>query len=122
MLRVWHDDIRPAPEGWVWVRTNEAARQILSDPAIMVAEISLDHDLGLDYFTEEEIADNPELTNARGDAGETGLDLARWMCETGHVPATVKIHSWNPDGARAMSRLFNENGHTCFLAPFMVNA
>jgi len=120
MVRLWHDDIRPAPEGWVWVRTNAAAREILSDEEIVVAEISMDHDLGLDHFSEEQIAADPELLFGRGEAVETGLDLVRWMCETGHVPATIKIHSWNLDGARAMSQLFNDHGHTCFLAPYAV--
>lgn len=121
-VRLWHDDIRPAPEGWVWVRTNEAAQEILADPDIEVSEISLDFDLGLDHFSEDEIAADPDLMFARGEAVETGLDLVRWMCETENVPATVKVHSWNPDGARAMSQLLNDHGHTCLLAPFTVNA
>ncbi len=119
-VRLWHDDIRPAPAGWVWVRTNDAARKALSD--LDVAEISMDHDLGLDHFTEEQIDADPDLILARGEAVETGLDLVRWMCETSHVPPTIKIHSWNPDGALAMSRVFRDHGHVCFLAPFVVGA
>jgi hypothetical protein len=120
VIRLWHDDIRPAPEGWIWVRTNEAAREILADPEVEVVEISLDHDLGLDHFSEEEIEADPELIFARGEATETGLDLVRWMCETGNVPETIKVHSWNIEGARAMSQWFNDHGHTCLLAPFVV--
>jgi hypothetical protein len=43
-MRVWLDDRRPTPEGWVRVRTPEEAIELLR--AGGVGELSLDHDLG----------------------------------------------------------------------------
>ena len=48
-MKVWLDDVRPAPEGWLHVLTPEAAIDLLRSGE--VEEISLDHDLGL--FTQE---------------------------------------------------------------------
>jgi hypothetical protein len=44
-VRVWLDDVRKAPEGWVHVKTPEEAIDLLRSGE--VEEISLDHDLGL---------------------------------------------------------------------------
>jgi len=43
-MRVWLDDLRPAPDGWVWAQTAVEAYTFLI--AGNVTEISLDHDLG----------------------------------------------------------------------------
>ena len=43
-MKLWIDDIRKAPSGWVWVKTStEAIKMLLSRP---IEEISFDHDLG----------------------------------------------------------------------------
>lgn len=47
-MRLWLDDVRPAPDGWVWVKTARDAIALLA--AVGVAEISLDHDLGNEVF------------------------------------------------------------------------
>ena len=59
-MKVWLDDVREAPEGWIHIRTPEEAIDLLRSGA--VEEISLDHDLGI--FTEE------------GEA--TGYDVLLW--------------------------------------------
>lgn len=44
VMLVWLDDVRPAPEGWEWVKTEEEAIEILKTGR--VEYLSLDHDLG----------------------------------------------------------------------------
>lgn len=117
-MKVWHDDIRPAPDGWVWARTNKQAQELLENNA--VSEISLDHDLGLDSVSEQMIEDDPELLFLAGTAEDTGMNLVDWMIETRHVPDTVIIHSWNQARAVEMARRFNDAGYTCVLSPFKV--
>jgi NAD+-processing family protein with receiver domain len=117
-VRLWHDDIRPAPDGWVWARTNGAAQEILLRDH--VGEISLDHDLGLHHFSEAEIAANQELLFGRGSASETGYDLVNWMIEHRCVPPRVTIHSWNPPGALAMAARLNRAGFDCAVVPFVL--
>lgn len=119
-IRLWHDDCRPAPEGWVWARRNEDAQDILLTGNVV--EISLDHDLGyhnIDFETlnPDEVIDAMQL---RGQAEETGLDLVRWMVEHDLVPERVTIHSWNPAGARNMQAHLEQNGHACAVVPFVM--
>ena len=46
-MRVYLDDLRPAPEGWVRVFWPEEAITLLKTG--LVTEISLDHDLGSEH-------------------------------------------------------------------------
>lgn len=117
-MRLWCDDIRPSPPGWVWARTNDEAKVLLSGGKVV--ECSLDHDLGLH---DVEIPDDPDelldlIYSKDLPAEETGLDLVKWMCEHNLVPRVVRIHSWAPDGAKAMARYLNDFGHDCEVRPF----
>lgn len=109
VLRLWHDDIRPAPNGWVWARTNEEAKAVLRTGE--VAEISLDHDLGLDHYSEAEVNANPELLFGKGQSEQTGMHLVVWMIEEARVPGIVTIHSWNPAGASRMRDALKASGY-----------
>lgn len=104
-VKLWHDDIRPAPPGWLWARTNEEAQAILKEH--VVVECSLDHDLGLHEVEElpeeiESLIDLMALTASR--VGQTGYDLVNWMIVEDIFPAVITIHSWNPEGANAMAQ------------------
>lgn len=108
-IRLWHDDVRPAPDGWRWVKTNAEAQKILK--AFEVIECSLDHDLG---------AEGGDIFTMGHSPDGTGYDLVRWMIENGKVPAKVTIHSWNGVGARRMAQTLNAAGHNVTLAPYEV--
>jgi hypothetical protein len=45
-MKLWLDDVRPAPEGWIWVKTVECAVMELCREGQTVTHISLDNDLG----------------------------------------------------------------------------
>ena len=81
MVRLWLDDIRPAPDGWAWARTVEEAVSLLERGE--VAEASLDHDLG-------------------EQGAEEGYRLVVWMAENGVWPSEgMAVHSSsNPPGTR----------------------
>lgn len=94
-LRVFLDDERLTPEGWVRVYWPDEAIELLQTRA--VAEISLDHDLGDDE---------------RG----TGYDVVLWIEEAvalhGFIPPKMSVHSANSSarekmeaGIRAIERL-----------------
>ena len=89
-MKVWLDDVREAPEGWIHVRTPEEAIDLLR--AGGVEEISLDHDLGL--FTEE------------GEA--TGYDVLLWIeaevAARRLNPPAMHVHSANPVARRRMGQ------------------
>lgn len=46
-MKIWIDDIRPAPNGWVWAKNSADAIKLIYT-AKNIEEISFDHDLGGD--------------------------------------------------------------------------
>lgn len=99
-MRVYLDDERTTPEGWVRVYWPDEAIALLRQGG--VTEISLDHDLGDD---------------ARG----TGYDVVAWIEEAvalhGFQPPTINVHSANPSarlrmeaGIEAIMRLAARSG------------
>ena len=94
MKRLWLDDIREAPHGWVRVNTAKDAIDVLRIGG-RIDEISLDHDLG-------------EGNQGVADPG-TGLDVLDWMLQQAMegrwdcVPRTIHIHTANPVGAARMT-------------------
>ena len=84
-MRVYLDDERNTPTGWVRVYWPDEAIALLE--AGLVSEISLDHDLGDD---------------ARG----TGYDVVLWIEEAvalrGFVPPRMHVHSANSSAREKM--------------------
>lgn len=97
-IRLWLDDKRPCPEGWVHAHTAEEAIRILG--ATQVDEASLDHDLGH--------CDNCTTCNGYKSACGckchwTGYSVTLYMASTGRWPAKKPtVHSANPAGAANM--------------------
>lgn len=85
-MKLWIDDIRPAPEGWVWAKTAVNAIAIIS--AGQVEEISFDHDLGENVASGYAVASWLERMIYIDQ-----LDLPKWH-----------IHSANPVGRENISR------------------
>lgn len=107
-MLLWHDDVRPPPDGWTWVRTNDQARELLQTGE--VTAINLDHDLG--YHTiDPETEDDYGIF--RGTDEDNGLRLVEWMVHHRKVPDNVTIHSWNREGAKRMYLYLNEHGYDC---------
>ncbi len=100
-LRVWLDDSRPAPGGWVPLTSVTSAQRLLE--AGLVSEISLDHDLGWCA----DCLDRGEHLKHSGHRHcphtPTGFDLVVWMSDTGHWPKHPPVvHSGNIEGGARM--------------------
>ena len=97
-MKVYLDDERTTPEGWIRVYWPEEAIELLQSGN--VTEISLDHDLGDDE---------------RG----TGYDVVLWIEEAvitrGFVPPKIKVHSAN-SSARIKMELGIESINTFMLS------
>ena len=101
-MRVWVDDLRPAPEGYVWCKSiNEAKDTILMlelyatvNERYKVELIDLDHDAG-DYASE----------------GGDYIRLLDWLEETKR-DYPIRIHSMNVVGVENMRRIIQRNGWT----------
>lgn len=82
-MKLWLDDIRPAPEGWTWAKNANQAIMLLQSAE--VEAISLDHDLG--------------------DGGGNGYEVAVFIerrASEGTEPPIWRIHSANPVGVYKM--------------------
>lgn len=85
-LRLWLDDERTAPPGWVHARTGDEAKLVLLTGQVVHA--SFDHDLG---------------------ASESSYDVLNWLegrCTMGEgiAPATIRVHTANPPGRTRMKQ------------------
>jgi len=88
-VKVFLDDVRPTPDGWVRCYWPDEVIELLKTGKVEV--VSLDHDLGDD---------------TRG----TGMDVCKWIEQTvyengfdgGFIPPAVLIHSANPVGRENM--------------------
>jgi hypothetical protein len=103
-MKLWIDDVRPAPEGYVHcVSVNQAILKIqvaesvyfnhgdVSDTDI-ISIIDIDHDAG-DYASD----------------GGDYIKLLDWLEETGrNYP--IRIHSQNPVGVANMRLIIERNG------------
>lgn len=107
-MKLWIDDIRPAPEGYIWARSTNDAICIISA-----------YNKLLDYicYRIEEPQTLPwfEVIDIDHDAGEYvgyGGDFIKvldWM-EENHLKAPIRIHSQNPVGVQNMRRIIERNG------------
>ena len=96
-MRLWVDDVRPAPEGYTWCQSVNEAKRIIdfTDRVLCPYEIDL---IDLDY-------DAGEYAKYGGDY----IKLLDWLEETGrNYP--IRIHSMNPVGVANMRRIIEKNG------------
>ena len=104
-MKLWIDDVRPAPEGYFHAYSVEQAKTLikmmeicdshtlsLSDDTYVLKLISIDHDAG-DYASD----------------GGDYIKLLDWLEETGRK-YPIRIHSMNPVGAANMRRIIERNG------------
>ena len=100
-MKIWVDDVRPAPYKYFWCRTtNEAISTIemmeflekLRPDRKIIEFIDLDHDAG-DYASD----------------GGDYINILNWLEETGRS-YPIRFHSMNPVGVENMRRIIERNG------------
>ena len=121
-MKLWIDDVRPAPEGYTWCKSvNDAKLTILKveqsrDMALAEAQFKIKHSIK-EYQKMLVIASRREieLIDIDHDAGEFSseggdyIKLLDWLEETGrNYP--IHIHSMNPVGVANMRAIIQKNG------------
>lgn len=106
-VNIYMDDVRPAPAGWMCVRTVAAMKDLLSQG--VVGKLSLDHDMGAcDECTKSGKHEGDCLTDETTfmnwcPHAEDGTKLVYWIIDTGNWPAEKPtVHSMNPVGRERM--------------------
>lgn len=80
-MRIWLDDVRPAPHGFIHVRNLAELKELLAANPEPIKVMSFDHDLG--------------------DGTPDGYAIVKWLAEA-HLnrwPRKIIVHSSNPPGA-----------------------
>ena len=105
-MKLWIDDVRPAPEGYIWCRSVSKAKSVIVKwenenkqlaesfgfSEIPIKLIDIDHDAG-DYASD----------------GGDYIRLLDWLEETGrNYP--IRIHSANVVGVQNMRAIIRKNG------------
>lgn len=92
MMKLWIDDVRPAPQSYMWIiTTTEAIKTILAFRND-IEEISLDHDAG-DYVA----------------YGGDYIKILDKMEEKGINNISIHLHTANPVGRENMRRIIKKN-------------
>ena len=106
-MKLWIDDVRPAPEGYVWCKSVNMAKSCIKnwEQGYLLEKEYMFEVFGIEI----------ELIDIDHDAGEYSFDggdyikLLDWLEETGrNYP--IHIHSMNPVGVENMRRIIQRNG------------
>lgn len=93
VIKIWLDDVRPAPDKTWWAVKCVNHAKIMIEAAEMIPDatiqLSLDHDLGDWAYN-----------------GGDGIKLLDWMAETERF-YPVELHTQNPVGRENMQRLID---------------
>lgn len=108
-IKLWMDDERMAPPGWVHAKNAEQAQAFLIQGD--VDELSLDHDLGeVECSRCNGVCDRPCKCHCHSLA-KNGTHVVNWMAENGIWPKTKpRVHSANPVGAAYMRLMIERYG------------
>ena len=104
-MKLWIDDVRPAPEGYVWCHSVHRAIK-----EIIIAEQGLKDAFG--YFRKPETIELIDIDHDAGEYAQYGGDyikLLDWLEETG-LSYPIHIHSMNPVGVANMRAIIKRNG------------
>jgi hypothetical protein len=101
-MKLWIDDVRPAPAGYVWIKSVNVAKRKIK---------AFERQNEVFHFDKIEVVD---IDHDAGDFVYDGGDYIRlldWLEETGrNYP--IRIHSMNPVGIQNMRAIIQRNGWT----------
>ena len=113
-MKIWVDDVRQAPDGYVWCKsTNQALRKIVLEAKDEVELIDLDHDAG-DFVKEGGDFINVLNELERLSRKTTTVDGVKfhgyWHLKCKEIK--FRLHTMNPVGRDNMRRIIERNGWT----------
>ena len=101
-MKLWIDDVRPAPNGYIWCSSVDSAKKMIE---IYGSWVDSDNNI-VDYI---ELIDIDHDAGVYARFGGDYIELLNWLEETGrNYP--IHIHSMNPVGRENMRRIIQRNG------------
>ena len=107
-MKLWIDDIRPAPKGYTWCKSvNEAKHEV-------ICVQMYDWDTSIEQEKIELIDINHDAGNYANDGGDY-IEFLKWLeardiHENRKREYNIRIHSMNPVGVENMRRIIERNG------------
>lgn len=102
-MKLWIDDVRPAPSGYRWIKSVNEAKRSIRDYEIMHKVSG-----GKAFYRIDLIDIDHDASDFARDGGDY-IKLLDWLEETGrNYP--IRIHSANPVGIANMRRIIQRNG------------
>lgn len=94
-MKIWIDDIRPVPVGYVHFESVSESKEYIAKHADEIEFLDMDHDAG-------------DFAQFGGDY----IRLLDWLEKTfgSSLPFSIRIHSMNPVGVANMRRIIERNG------------
>ena len=96
-MKLWIDDVRPAPDGYEWLKTTEGTIERikhLGRCGVEIEILDMDHDAG-------------DFARFGGDY----IKILDWL-ESEMISIPIRIHSMNPVGCQNMRAIIRRNGWT----------
>ena len=118
-MRLWIDDIRPAPKGYIWAKSVNEAKSVIEEYIYFInkiCDLTYINNLALRKQIQQDLRYAvDDIIDIDHDAGEYTKDggdyikLLDWIEEEG-FEFKFHIHSMNPVGIENMRRIIRRNG------------
>ena len=102
-MKLWIDDMRPAPDGYYWIKSVNFAIQFISMCEFFETRMDLEGSYKIDLI---------DIDHDAGDWAYDGgdyIELLNWL-EARGLSYPIHIHSMTPVGAENMRRIIKKNG------------
>ena len=102
--KIWLDDVRSAPEGYIWIKSVNEAIKFIVNCERKYAERHI----------EERVFDTSLLARYWDISCDTSdyLEFLNWLESTNRINLSFKLHGTNIVGAENMRKIIERNGWT----------
>lgn len=115
-MKLFVDDIRDAPEGWVLARSISEAINFIDMYRGSITHLSLDHDISIQVEVKGGYYNRPSPDTFQVVA-KYAVELVAWE-ETLAKDWVITTHSSNPTGRKAIIKIFDDNFIKCTETPY----
>ena len=104
-MKIWVDDMRPAPEGYVWCITTNEVKHVITQT------MSLRHIHNVENLPHIELLDLDHDAGKMARWGGDYIQILTWLEDKGWA-IPIKLHTMNPVGRENMRAIIQKNGWT----------
>lgn len=103
MPKIWVDDVRPAPNGYRWVKSVNEAIEVITNYEVMSRASG-----GKNYYKIDLIDLDHDAGDFAGDGGDF-IKILDWL-EATNRSYPIRLHTMNVVGKQNMQRIIEKNG------------